>query len=1575
MSRHFIATLTKFVAALLLIGIALPPQSSAKGFQTGPPLYTVGLNPFYVVSADLRGVGKQDLIVSNSDLNGGGGTSTTISVLLSNGDGTYQPAVNYNVGNNPIGIAVGKFTSSGHLDLAVANPKDNTISILLGNGDGTFQPQTTINVGVNPVGVFAADLNKDGKLDLVVTNSDLFGTDSCASSSVSILLGNGNGTFQSPTTVQAGLCPLGAVIASLRNNGTLDLVVVNNGGMNSTTTSNVSVLLGNGDGTFQPAVNYGVGSRPDIVGVADFDKDGTLDLAVSDQGGKNTGTNGGISLLLGNGNGTFQTATFISNVTKASGIVTGDFNNDGNQDVASYNNTNSVFVLLGNGNGTFQAPKNFALANGQFGIAAADFNGDGKLDLAVPLDLAPNPSAVAVLLGNGDGTFQGGITTYFFNSSPQSIVSANLNNDGKPDLVVGLTNFNNCNPTCTEASSVEPLTGNGDGTFNLLPTINLFNNAGATGVATGSFQNNGKQDIVVSQNGSLGNGFLSYIAGNGDGTFQAPANTTFNTMNPFQITAADFNNDGNLDFVLGNCGALAVFFGNGAGSFTLNNQYNNGFNCDSGQVAVGDVNGDGLPDMVVTDSDNASNFNAYVFLNNGSGGFTGPATYHLGPSPGSISGAGLVLGHFKESTSAGHLDIAATDPVNNTVNILINNGDGTFTFAHAYTVGTNPVYIAKGQFDGTGHAGLAVANCTNCNASNGVGSTINVLYGNGDGTFTADPNNYVAGAGSVAIAANDFNGDGAPDLAVANSNGNTVAILLNTGGTRINLTSSLNPANFGQSVTFTATVTASVTTGTPTGTVTFMDGATTLGTGNLSGNQATFMTSTLSGGTHTITAVYGGDSFFNPHTSSPITQVVNGGVSTTTSVGSSLNPSVYGQAVTFTATVTPSAGGPPTGTVTFKDGASVLGTGTLNTANPPQAIFTATAPPLTGGSHSITAVYGGDSNFGGSTSPAITQTVNQATTTVAVASSLNPSAFGQSVTFTATITPSGAGTPSGTVTFKDGTTTLGTGTLNNASPPQATFTISTLAVGGHSMTTVYGGDTNFNGSTSSVLTQTVTQATTTTAVTSSLNPSVSGQSVAFTATVTPLAGGTPTGTVTFKDGTTTLGTGTLNNATPPQATFTTSALTLGSHSITAVYGGDTNFTTSTSPALTQNVLQATTTAVTSTQNPSVVGQSVTFTATVTPSGAGTPTGTVTFKDGTTILGTGTLNGSSPPQATFTTSALAAGSHSITAVYGGDANFGTSTSSVLTQTVLQVTTTAVTSSLNPSVFGQTVTFTATVTPAAGGPPTGTVTFKDGTTTLGTGALNASTPPQATFTISALTAGSHSITAVYGGDANFNGSTSPALTQTVTKAATTTAVSSSLNPSTFGQSVTFTATVTTASAGGPPTGTVTFMDGVTTLGTGTLNNATPDQATFTTAALAIGNHSITAVYAGDTNFAGSTSPAFTQVVDNTVRISTTTSLTASVTPAHAGQAANTVLFRQTVTFTASVTPATGPSGTVTFMDGVATLGTATLNGSGQAIFSTNNLRIGLHPIVANYSGDFNYLPSSSSTLNEYRAPRPK
>ena len=390
--------------------------------------------------------------------------------------------------------------------------------------------------------------------------------------------------------------------------------------------------------------------------------------------------------------------------------------------------------------------------------------------------------------------------------------------------------------------------------------------------------------------------------------------------------------------------------------------------------------------------------------------------------------------------------------------------------------------------------------------------------------------------------------------------------------------------------------------------------------------------------------------------------------------------------------------------------------------------------------------------------------VVQGTTSTTLNSAPNPSTFGQTVTFTATITGSG-GVPKGTVTFAEGSTTLASNVAVDASG-KAAFSTSTLAVGSHTITATFTGTAGWLGSSGSdaaaphiVNPATVTTSTT---LTSSPNPSQLGQSVTFTSTTTS-NNGVPAGTVTFTEGGTVWASNVPLDSTG-HASFSTAALAAGSHTLAAAFTGATGWPNSSGNSAPQVVnLAATTTTVSSSANPSVFSQAVTFTATVTAPGGGTPTGTVTFKDGSTTLGSGIVDGTG--HATTTTSNLALASHSVTAVYGGSTTFNTSTSSALTQTVnSDATNTALASSLNPSVHNQTVTFTATVTAAAPGTaiPTGTVTFKDGSRTLGTASLSAGS---ARFSISNLSKGAHSITAVYGGTTGLLTGTSPALNQTV------------------------------------------------------------------------------------------------------------------------------------------------------------------------------------------------------------------
>jgi hypothetical protein len=479
---------------------------------------------------------------------------------------------------------------------------------------------------------------------------------------------------------------------------------------------------------------------------------------------------------------------------------------------------------------------------------------------------------------------------------------------------------------------------------------------------------------------------------------------------------------------------------------------------------------------------------------------------------------------------------------------------------------------------------------------------------------------------------------------------------------------------------------------------------------------------------------------------------------------------------------------------------------------------------------------------------------------------------------------------------------------------------------------------------------------TTTTLASNPDPSGFGQNVTFTVTVVTGAGtGNLTGTVsiadTFGGSTTTLASGLALNASGV-ATFSTSTLAVGQHSIVATYAGDTmHFTSASVPALIQTVLEGTSTGLTSTANPSAIGQSVTFTATVSVSGGGgvTPDGTVSFMDGTTILTTQAINASGV--AMYTTSTLTAGIHQITAVYNGDAakQIQGSTSAVLNQDVQAPTTATLTSSLNPSNYGNSVTFTATIPPSGSAAPTGTVTFLDGAKQIGTGTLKGN-PGVATFTISTLNVGTHTIMANYAGDSMNGASSSLPLSQVVNQASTSTTVTAAPSPGIAGGPETITATVKVTSGSGTPTGTVTFTSGATQLGSAPIGGG--GTATITPA-LAQGSYQIVATYSGDSNNLGSASAPLALTV---AQATSQTSLTVSPNPA---------LVQAAITFTAQVLGNGGtPTGSVNFLANGSVIGAGTVNASGTATFTTATLAAGTYSITATYTGDANNGSSTSS-----------
>jgi hypothetical protein len=329
-----------------------------------PLAFDAGSSPYSVAVGDFNGDGIPDL-------------ATPGSVLLGNGDGSFQAPRTFSAGNSAQELAVGDFNGDGIPDLAVVGYSSDTVSVLRGNGDGTFQAARFFAVGAYPSSVAVGDFNRDGSLDLAVADSGYEGR----GQGVSVLLGNGDGTFQAARNFAAGSRPQSVAVGDFNGDGTLDLAVANYGSYPEYD-GTVSVLLGNGDGSFQDARNFAVGTRPQSVAVGDFNGDGTLDLAVADTGYNGNGQ--GVNVLLGNGDGSFQDARYFAAGNEPDSVAVGDFNGDGTLDLAVANYySNTVSVLLGNGDGSFQAAVNYAAGSLQSSVAVGDFNGDGALDLAV----------------------------------------------------------------------------------------------------------------------------------------------------------------------------------------------------------------------------------------------------------------------------------------------------------------------------------------------------------------------------------------------------------------------------------------------------------------------------------------------------------------------------------------------------------------------------------------------------------------------------------------------------------------------------------------------------------------------------------------------------------------------------------------------------------------------------------------------------------------------------------------------------------------------------------------------------------------------------------------------------------------------------------------------------------------------------------------------------------------------------------------------------------------------------------------------------------------------------------------
>ncbi len=719
-----------FIIGSLALWIASTAAAQNTAIFNGPLDYLTGGTANSVVIADFNGDGLPDLAVAN-------GGSANVSVLLQNSNGTFQAAVNYAVGNGPEAIQTGDVNGDGKPDLVVINITDNTLSVLLGNGDGTFQTLATPTSLPSGIGSLLAttplavgNFNSDNYLDVAVTVP----LAQVGTYGIAVLLGNGDGTFQPPVTYALNARPSIVAVADFNNDGKPDIVAATSAGF--------SVLLGNGDGTFQSPVNTAMTSAPTGLVIADFNQDGNLDIAttITPPMAENY-----LNLLYGNGNGTFQVQPPLIS-TVGEGVVpvaAGDLNGDGKPDlIVIFSMTGAppgggpVESLLNNGDGTFSVGTTL-LGTVTAVAALSDLQGNQKLDLIAP------HGVVSVFEGNGDGTFS--VFPSYSNGVGEGpvpmLAAADFNGDDKIDL----------------AESGPGLWLNTGAGFSPVTLIKVAPAASGPWVGTGLFDGNSNTDLIV--DGSGDGSEAGILVGNGNGTFQPPAYYGTNVTGPIAI--GDFNNDGNLD-VLGtaySANAFAVLLGAGNGTF--------GFPVDtsvSGPIsalATANFNKDANLDVAAVVNDSLQ-----VFFGKGDG------TFSAGPTllTGLLQATALVTGDLNgDGNPDVVVAVTASGSSEGSVYVFLGNGDGTFQSPVITTAGCQVVSMTVAYFNGDGKQDVAL--------SNSCWNDVSVLLGNGDGTFQS-PVQFAAGGGFLAVA--DFDGNGSPDLAV--SQGSGVVYLLLSGG-------------------------------------------------------------------------------------------------------------------------------------------------------------------------------------------------------------------------------------------------------------------------------------------------------------------------------------------------------------------------------------------------------------------------------------------------------------------------------------------------------------------------------------------------------------------------------------------------------------------------------------------------------------------------------------------------------------------------------------------------------------------------------------------------------------------------
>jgi hypothetical protein len=662
--------------------------------------------------------------------------------------GVCQEAV---VGPMPQNVAAADLDGDGVLDLVTPNLYGSSLTILRGRGDGSFDRRRDYPLMVRPRFADIADFNEDGRPDIAVVDYSL--------NIVSIIDGTGPCEFGGRRDYQTGLGPAHVKFGDFNEDGHIDLVI---GDANAAT---VSVLLGRGDGTFQSHVDYATGGRPCFSGSADFNGDHHLDLAVVNEEGT-------VSVLLGNGDGTFQPQTRYPLGSDPRECDIGDLNGDGSPDLAITNFLDAtVSVLLGNPDGTFREQTTFPTGTEPWSVAIGDIDEDHRLDMAIS-NVVDN--TISVFLGHGDGTFEprvdhpGGLHA-------RTVILGDANRDDRLDLIVA-------NET---ASSVDVFLGDGTGNFRTGTGTSVGD--GPELLVGGDWDGDGNLDVAVS---TANSGNIAIRLGSPGGGFRPAADVPV-AFPPGSLAAGDWDQDGHADLAVtgwGSSALVSTFHGNGDGTF----QHAADLTAvsDFHRLGVADLDRDGRWDVVVS---NASSRSLSVYRGETGGAFAAATTVSLAGSPsefalGDVNGDGAPDIVVSEFNPAG-------------VVVLLGDGTGSFTAGPAVTTPEiqNPPFLLLSDLNGDGVLDLGLTSdafVTN-DRSHDVCA---VALGAGDGTFGAFAT-LPTDAIPIELVAVDANGDGRRDLVLRSDLGVGLSLYQGLGNGQF-----APPVDFGQGRRFGAVI-------------------------------------------------------------------------------------------------------------------------------------------------------------------------------------------------------------------------------------------------------------------------------------------------------------------------------------------------------------------------------------------------------------------------------------------------------------------------------------------------------------------------------------------------------------------------------------------------------------------------------------------------------------------------------------------------------------------------------------------------------------------------------------------------